>query len=63
MPQVHYDSHTEARSKLKPLLDAAENGQVATVRCAAAAAVVLDAGRLRYFFASVVPSRAPADRP
>lgn len=26
MPQVHYDSYTEARNKLKDLLDAAENG-------------------------------------
>jgi hypothetical protein len=57
MPQVRPDSHTEARSKLKTLLDTAENGQVAAVRCAAATAVVLDAGRLRYFLASVVPSR------
>jgi predicted RNase H-like HicB family nuclease len=58
MPQVHYDSYTEARNKLKNLLDAAENGQVATVRRDAATAVVLDAGRLRYFLASVVPSHA-----
>lgn len=58
MPQVHYDSYTEARSKLKNLLDAAENGQVATVRRDAATAVVLDAGRLQYFLASVVPSHA-----
>jgi predicted RNase H-like HicB family nuclease len=58
MPQVHYDSYTEARSKLKNLLDAAENGQVATVRRDAATAVILDAGLLRHFLASVVPSRA-----
>ncbi|MGH3636555.1 MAG: prevent-host-death protein [Mycobacterium sp.] len=58
MPQVHYDSYTEARSKLKNLLDAAESGRVATVRRDAATAVVLDAERLRYFLASVVPSRA-----
>lgn len=58
MPQVHYDSYTEARNKLKNLLDAAENGQVATVRRDAAIAVVLDAERLRYFLASVVPSQA-----
>ena len=32
MPEVHYDSYTEARSNLKNLLDAAESGQVATVR-------------------------------
>jgi len=58
MPQVHYDSYTEARNKLKNLLDAAQNGQVATVRRDAATAVVLDAERLRYFLASVVPSQA-----
>jgi predicted RNase H-like HicB family nuclease len=58
MPQVHYDSFTEARNKLKSLLDAAENGQVATVRRDSATAVVLDAGRLRHFIASVVPSQA-----
>jgi prevent-host-death family protein len=58
MPQVHYDSYTEARNKLKNLLDAAENGQVATVRRDAATAVVVDAERLRHFLASVVPSQA-----
>jgi hypothetical protein len=58
MPQVHYNSYTEARNKLKNLLDAAESGQVATVRRDAITAVVLDAERLRYFLASVVPSRA-----
>ena len=58
MPQVHYDSYTEARNKLKDLLDAAENGQIATIRRDAATAVVLDAERLRCFLASVVPSRA-----
>lgn len=58
MPQVHYDSYTEARNKLKDLLDAAENGQFATIRRDATTAVVLDAERLRYYLASVVPSRA-----
>jgi predicted RNase H-like HicB family nuclease len=58
MAQVHYDSYTEARSNLKSLLDAAQDGQVATVRRDAVTAVVLDAERLRYFLASVVPSQA-----
>jgi predicted RNase H-like HicB family nuclease len=58
MPQVHYDSYTEARNKLKNLLDAAQNGQVATVRREDATAVVLDAQRLRHFLASVAPSHA-----
>lgn len=58
MPEVHYDSYTDARNNLKTLLDAAESGLVATVRRDSATAVVLDAGRLRHFLASVVPSRA-----
>lgn len=58
MPAVHYDSYTEARNNLKNLLDAAENGQVATVRRESATTAVLDAARLRHFLASVVPSRA-----
>lgn len=58
MSAVHYDSYTEARNNLKNLLDAAENGQVATVRRESATTAVLDAARLRYFLASVVPSRA-----
>lgn len=58
MPQVHYDSYTDARNNLKNLLDAAENGLVATVRRDSATTVVLDAERLRYFLASVAPSRA-----
>ena len=58
MPQVHYDSYTDARNNLKNLLDAAESGRVATVRRDSATAVVLDAERLRYFLASVVPSHA-----
>jgi predicted RNase H-like HicB family nuclease len=60
MPAVHYDSYTQARNNLKNLLDAAENGQVATVRRESAITAVLDAARLRYFLASVVPSRAQA---
>ena len=58
MAPVHYDSYTDARNNLKSLLDAAENGQVATVRRELATTAVLDAVRLRYFLASVVPSRA-----
>lgn len=58
MSAVHYDSYSEARAHLKDLLDAAERGRVATVRRDSASAAVLDAGRLRHFLASVVPSRA-----
>ena len=58
MAAAHYDSYTEARNNLKSLLDAAESGQVATVRRESATTAVLDAARLRYLLASVVPSRA-----
>jgi predicted RNase H-like HicB family nuclease len=58
MAAVHYDSYTDARNNLKNLLDAAESGQVATVRRESATTAVLDAARLRYLLASVVPSRA-----
>jgi predicted RNase H-like HicB family nuclease len=58
MPEVRYDSYSEARKNLKSLLDAAESGRVATVRRDSATAAVLDAARLRHFLASVVPSRA-----
>jgi len=57
---VHYDSYTDARNNLKHLLDAAESGQVATVRREATTAAVLDAARLRHFLALVVPQRAQA---
>jgi hypothetical protein len=58
MSAVHYDNYTDARAHLKDLLDAAEQGRVATVRRDSASAAVLDARRLRHFLASVVPSRA-----
>jgi predicted RNase H-like HicB family nuclease len=58
MPQVHYDSYSEARRKFKNLLDAAENGQVAIIHRDSATAVVLDAQRLRILLTSAVPSRA-----
>jgi predicted RNase H-like HicB family nuclease len=58
MSAVHYDSYTEARAHLKDLLDAAEKGQVATVRRDSATTAVVDVERLRHFLASIVPSRA-----
>lgn len=58
MTAVHYDSYTAARNNLKKLLDAAENGQVATFRRDETTAAVLDADRLRHFLASVLPWRA-----
>jgi predicted RNase H-like HicB family nuclease len=58
MSAVHYDSYTAARAHLKDLLDAAEKGQVATVRRDSATTAVVDVKRLRHFLASIVPSRA-----
>lgn len=58
MSSVHYDSYTEARAHLKDLLDAADRGQVATVRRDSTTTAMVDAGRLRHFLASIVPSRA-----
>jgi predicted RNase H-like HicB family nuclease len=58
MSAVHYDSYTDARAHLKDLLDAAEKGHVATVRRDSATTAVVDVERLRYFLASLIPSRA-----
>lgn len=58
MSAVHYDSYTDARAHLKDLLDAAEQGRVATVRRDSSMTAVVDVKRLRDFLASIVPSRA-----
>jgi predicted RNase H-like HicB family nuclease len=58
MSAVHYDSYTDARAHLKDLLDAAEKGQIATVRRDSATTAVVDVERLRHFLASIVPSHA-----
>lgn len=58
MSAVHYESHTEARTHLKDLLDAASEGRVATVRHATGRAAVVDVSRLRRCLASVCPSNA-----
>ena len=58
MSAVHFESYTEARAHLKDLLDAAEHGQVATVRRDTATTAVVDVARLRHFLASIIPSRA-----
>lgn len=55
---VHYDSYSEGRAHLKQLLDAAEEGRVATLKRDASTAAVVDSARLRHFLSSVVPSRA-----
>jgi predicted RNase H-like HicB family nuclease len=58
MAEVRFDSYSEARARLKDLLDAAENGWVATVRRDARTAAVVDSEQLRYFLAKVLPARA-----
>jgi hypothetical protein len=58
MAGVHFDSYTDARAHLKDLLDAAERGRVATVRRDSRTTALVDQERLRYFLASVSPSRA-----
>jgi hypothetical protein len=58
MSAVHFDSYTDARAHLKDLLDAAERGRVATVRRDNRTTAFVDQERLRYFLASVSPSRA-----
>jgi prevent-host-death family protein len=56
MPALHYDSYSEARAHLKEVLDAAESGQLVTVRRESRHAAVLDADRLQRFLATCVPS-------
>jgi prevent-host-death family protein len=58
MPALHYDSYSEARAHLKEVLDAAESGQLVTVRRESRQAAVLDADRLQHFLATCVPSNA-----
>ncbi|WP_237048094.1 type II toxin-antitoxin system HicB family antitoxin [Lentzea guizhouensis] len=55
---VHFESYTEARAHLKDLLNAAERGQVATVRRDSVTTAVVSVERLRHFLASLIPSRA-----
>ncbi|WNV85081.1 prevent-host-death protein [Umezawaea sp. Da 62-37] len=55
---IHFDSYSEGRTNFKQLLDAAEEGRVATVSRDAAKTAVVDARRMRHFLASVTPSRA-----
>jgi predicted RNase H-like HicB family nuclease len=59
---VHYTSYTEARSHFKDILDAAEQGRVATVRRDAGYAAVVDAGRLRHALALLCTSKAEVVR-
>ncbi|MGF6887178.1 putative RNase H-like HicB family nuclease [Nocardia sp. GAS34] len=58
MSPLHYDSYTEARAHFKDLLDAAEQGRVATVRRDGEYAAVVDAERLRYALSRLCASSA-----
>ncbi|MCE7080840.1 prevent-host-death protein [Streptomyces sp. ST2-7A] len=58
MSAVHYESYTRARAHLKDLLDAADEGRVATIRRDSGHAAVVDAERLRHYLMTVCPSRA-----
>ncbi|XVQ87581.1 hypothetical protein ACQP2K_09230 [Microbispora siamensis] len=55
---AHFASYTEARAKLKELLDAAERGRSATVRRDDRTSAVVAGERLRYFVARFCPSNA-----
>ncbi|WP_206189936.1 hypothetical protein [Streptomyces griseoruber] len=58
MAAVHYESYTQARAHLKDLLDAADEGRVATVRRDSGRSAVLDVERLRHCLSLVRPSKA-----
>lgn len=53
-----YGSSTDARKHFAAVLDAAAAGGMATVHRESGTVAVLDAERLRYFLARVIPSRA-----
>jgi predicted RNase H-like HicB family nuclease len=55
---VHYESYTQARAHLKDLLDAADEGRVATVRRDSGRAAVVDVERLRRYLSLVCTSKA-----
>jgi predicted RNase H-like HicB family nuclease len=58
MSALHFDSYTDARTHLKDLLDAAERGRAATIRRDNRTTAFVDRERLRYFLASMSPSRS-----
>jgi predicted RNase H-like HicB family nuclease len=62
MPAARYESYTEARNHFKDLLDAAEQGRVATVRRDAGYSAVVDAGRLRHALTLLCTSKAEVVR-
>ena len=58
MPSPHFTSYTEARTHLKAILDAAEQGRATTVRRDNSVAAVVDADRLRHTLSLLIPARA-----
>lgn len=60
MSAVHFDSYSEARARLKDLIDAADRGRVATVHRDSSRVAVVDIARLRHFLAELIPVRAQA---
>lgn len=58
MSAVHYESYTQARAHLKDLLDASDEGRVATVRRDSGRAAVVDVERLRRYLSLVCPAKA-----
>jgi predicted RNase H-like HicB family nuclease len=59
---VHSETYSHARSHLKELLDAAQDGRPATVSRDATVTAVVDAVRLRHALALLVPSNAEVVR-
>jgi predicted RNase H-like HicB family nuclease len=55
---VHYKSYIQARAHLKDLLDAADEGRVATVRRDSGRAAFVDVERLRRHLSLGCPSKA-----
>lgn len=60
VPGVHYATVSDARSRIKRLIDASEAGQPATVTRDDTRVAILDAGRLRSTLAHLIPSNAEA---
>lgn len=58
MSAVRFENYTEARTHLKELLDATDEGRVATVRQGNGRAAVVDVEQLRQHLSSAYPSKA-----
>jgi hypothetical protein len=58
MDTAHYGSYTDARTHLKDILDAAEQGRPVIIQRDATRTAVVDADRLRDFLAKINTARA-----